>query len=312
MSTVVNVLCARVRMEEKWMIEALAEAGVPARQLPPSDSPLPVGPVPAEPLATQVVGGDAAEVSRVIIDRCADRIVAGAILPVLRSLGITVIDGGLAAAGTRLSVATALAVAGIPRPATLLVTSEDSGLEAVSQLGYPATLLPLDFGLTEMPFMDRDIAEAVLEHREVLGGSRSSVALIQSGVCHDAARVDLLVSGGKVVAMSGAGAGDISLDRAFEIAENTASVLGASLLGVKVVSSNQGLVVWDVNPVPDFRTLAAIGERSIATEIAANVAARLTEIAAGPSVLNGHALLAPFGFGNILGREVSDGVVLSA
>ena len=80
-STVVSVLCARVRMEEKWLIESLAQAGVPARQLPPSASPLPVGPVPAEPLATQVVGGDAAEVSRVIIDRCADRIVAGAIVP---------------------------------------------------------------------------------------------------------------------------------------------------------------------------------------------------------------------------------------
>jgi hypothetical protein len=205
------------------LIESLAEAGVPARQLPPSASPLPVGPVPAEPLATQVVGGDVAEVSRVVIDRCADRIVAGAIVPVLRSLGITVIDGGLAASGDRLSVATALAVAGIPRPATLLVTSEDAGLEAVSQLGYPSTLLPLDFGSVEMPFMDRDIAEAVLEHRGVLGGSRSSVALIQAGVCHDAARVDLLVVGGRVVAMAGSRTEDISLNRAFEIAENTAS-----------------------------------------------------------------------------------------
>ncbi len=53
----VGILCARVRMEEKWMIEALVAAGRPARQLPPTPSPLPLGPSPLQPFAAVAVNG---------------------------------------------------------------------------------------------------------------------------------------------------------------------------------------------------------------------------------------------------------------
>ena len=130
MATGVSVLCARVKVEEKWLIQALAKAGVPARPLPPTGAPLPIGPVPSGPLAAGAVSGVAAEhlseTTGVIVDRCADRTVAAAVIPALRAMGRRVIDAGLAATGNRLEIASALAAAGVPRPATLLATSEDS------------------------------------------------------------------------------------------------------------------------------------------------------------------------------------------
>ena len=88
---------------------------------------------------------------------------------------------GIAATGDRLDVASALAAHGLPRPLTALCTSEDAGIEAVAAMGLPATLLPLDLKSTPIALLDRDAAEAVLEHRAVLGGVEGSLALIQAG-----------------------------------------------------------------------------------------------------------------------------------
>jgi hypothetical protein len=301
-ATGVSVLCARVKVEEKWLIQTLAGAGVPARPLPPTYAPLPIGLVPSGPLAAGVVSGDAAEISGSIIDRCTDRTVAAAILPFYRANGSTVIDGGLAATGNRLAIASALASAGIPRPATLLATSEDTGLAAVDALGYPATLMPLDPGEFEIPFCDREIAEAVLEHRAVLGASASAVSLIQAGACA-VTRVNVLVIGGRAVTTA---------DRAVVmLAEETASALGASILGVSIADTDNGLVVWDVTAVPMFRD-------EIAThgDVIAGTLVGLLELEAASTQAESNTvqlvLSSAVAGGATARREVSDDVFLSA
>jgi hypothetical protein len=303
-ATVVGVLCARVKVEEKWLIETLAAAGVPACPLPPTSTPLPIGPVPSGPLASGVAGGVAVEVPGVLIDRCRDRIVAGAVVPLLRAMGTIVIDGGLAATGDRLTVASTLAAAGIPRPATLLATSEDAGLAAVKELGYPATLLPLDPGAPEIPLADRDIAEAVLEHREVLGASLNAVSLVQAGTRSLLGQTDVLVIGGRAVCHG---------DRAAaELAEATAAVLGASILGVTVSATTAGAVVWDVRAVPEFRGLLASDALTISTALLDLVRACLN-----PSEMQSDGVVQiPFTSGHTEGmsirREVTNDVALSA
>lgn len=302
MESVVSVLCARVKVEEKWLIEALAEAGIPARPFPPTSTPLPIGPVPTGPLATSVVGGVVAELSGVVIDRCADRILAGAIVPTLRALGTLVIDGGLAATGNRLTVASALASAGIPRPATLLVTSEDAGMAVVRELGYPVTLLPLDSGSAEIPLSDRDIAEAVLEHREVLGDSLNRVSLIQAGTRASMKVVVALVLGGCVVAYSQHGAG-IEIR---ELAQAAATALKSSILGVTIAVTADGPVVWDVQAVPQFRDMLAADHQAIATAFLEMIDSRRTQVATQESPVP------HYGWNGDLRAEVTGDVVLSA
>lgn len=311
MATAVSVLCARMRMEEKWVIEALAEAGMPARQLPPSFAPLPIGPSPSEPFAVMTANGSADRVSGIVVDRCADRAVARATMPLLRASGCTVVDGGLAASGTRLDVARALAAAGLPRPATALITSEDAGTAAASALGWPVTLLPLDPGGPGIVLVDRDIAEATLEHREVLGGSEATISLVQAGAFRSENGISAIVAGGRLIGVSGAVA-SVAAERIAELAEMTSHVLGAAVLGVEIAVTATGPVVWDARPVPDFRDLSETGRKAVAGAIANVVSERLAS-AATPSLvgLDGDLFGGAIALEGLHG-EVADVVAISA
>lgn len=272
MVTAVGVLCARMRVEEKQMLQALAEAGLPARLLPPADAPLPIGPVPAGPSGATALGGGSA---RVIIDRCQNRTVAASILPLRRALGVKTIDAGLAATGTRAEVALALAAAGIPRPATILIASEEAGIAALEQIGYPATYLPLSTGSSEIALMDRDTAEAVFEHRGTLGGSSAAIGIVQAGVAFARGRVSICVVNGRAVSLHDPVGHVRYPSRFIGIAEAVAQVLGASIVGVELVETVDGPIVWDVNPTPEFRDGLVLGDRTVAHAIADLVVSHL-------------------------------------
>ncbi len=302
MNSTVGILCARVRVEEKQMVEAFALAGVSARPLPPVPTPVSLPPVPCQPLAAAEASG---EIGSLVIDRCQDRVLAAALLPLLRATGVEVMGSGLAAAADRLAVATALATAGIPRPRTMLIASEATGLAALETLGYPATVLPLTTGEAEVSLCDKDIAEAVLEHRNVLGGSRGGVALIQAGGCDPAFKTTVFVAGGTAVGYrspSGRRPGGEWL----RVAEQTAAVLGAEFAGVELVAADGGPVVWDVLPVPEFRDAEPVGQHTVAEAIAAFVSAR----PGAATLARQNGQLANLEL--TMAREEHDGIVLSA
>ena len=292
--SVTGVLCTRVRVEEKQIIAALAalaalgDAELRAMPLPPAGTPLPPG--PASPrIAT--LGGveDATSIDAVnrdltsIIDRCQNRALAAATLPLYRALGIDTLDAGLAATGTRLQVATALAGADIPRPACLAAFSEATGLAAADRLGFPSTLLSLTPGGAAIHLHDRDTADAVIEHRVVLGGDREAIFLIQAGAPAEEEGTIVHVVDGRAIAVEGAGI-DIA---GLALAETTAHVLGAALAAITIVSTGSGLVVWDVQPVGEFRDARLLGETTMPAAIAALAAARV--VARATAAVNGSA-----------------------
>ena len=160
----VGVLCARGRVEENAIMAALAKAGIVSALFPPADEPLPVGPMSPSPT------GRPFPVPQIVVDRHPTRQIARAVLATCSALGVPALCAGIAATGDRLDVASALAAHGLPRPLTALCTSEDAALEAVAAMGLPATLLPLDLRSAPIALLDQDAAEAVLEHRAVLGG----------------------------------------------------------------------------------------------------------------------------------------------
>lgn len=267
--TAIGVLCARVRVEEKQIIAALAEAGAVAMPVPPASTPVPPG--PASSLGTSHIIADGALSAldcQVLIDRCQNRTVAGAMLPILKARGARVIDAGLAATGTRLQIATALANAGLPRPATLLACSERAALAAADQLGLPATLLPLTPGGTTSSLFDRDTAEAVIEHRVVLGGAPAALALVQTGLPADEARGLIYVVGDEAVAMEAAD-GFAPEPAELALAVHAARVLGATMIGVEIVHTASGPVVWDVQPAGELRRAHKLGATGLARAIAA-------------------------------------------
>ena len=268
----VGVLCARGRVEEKALMAALADAGIVSALFPPADEPLPVGPLPVAP------GGRPFPVPQIVVDRHADRQVARAVLTTCRALAVPALSAGIAATGDRLDVASALAAQGLPRPLTALCTSEDAALAAVAALALPATLLPLDLKSRAIEMRDTDIAEAVLEHRAVLGGSVSSLGLIQAGAPSPHDLVSVIVVDGLATAL-GLAAGTAVPDGALRLAEEAARALRAELVAIEIAIGASEPLVWDVRPVPEFRHVLPIGEHSVAQAIALAVGRRLAATA---------------------------------
>jgi glutathione synthase/RimK-type ligase-like ATP-grasp enzyme len=264
----VGVLCARGRVEEKALMAALADAGIVSALFPPADEPLPVGPLPVAP------GGRPFPVPQIVIDRHQDRQVARAVLATCRALHVPALSAGIAATGDRLDVASALAAHGMPRPVTALCTSEEAALAAVTALELPSTLLPLDLKARAIAMWDTDSAEAVLEHRAVLGGSASSLGLIQAGAPAPHELATVIVVDGAATALDLA-AGVSVPDIALRLAEEAARVLRAELVAVEIAFAATEPVVWDVRPVPEFRQAMPIRDVTVAQAIAFAVEQRL-------------------------------------
>jgi glutathione synthase/RimK-type ligase-like ATP-grasp enzyme len=292
----VGVLCTRVRVEEKQILATLANAGVPALPLAPTNSPHPMYPVPPRPAFAPVKAGNTVNI---VIDRCQNRAVAAAALLLLRANGARLIDAGLAATGDRLQIAMALAAAGIPRPSTDLVCGDEAALAALEHTGYPATFLPLTAGSKEIVLLDQDSAEAVFEHRDVLGSKSDVIGLLQVGTAQAADRVTVIVVNGLAVAVN---SHDHTVPPvAYVLAERAANALGATLIGVELAHMNEGPVVWSVQAVPDFRHALPVGTGSVADAIA--------QLAGSPQKPDTVQLELQ---SELIEREVTDDVALSA
>lgn len=298
MTTVAGVLCTRVRMEEKRLIAALAKVGVDLKPLPPTDAPLPI-----QPLSATAASGDVtSETVNVVIDRLQERLAAAVWLPYWRLPGREMIDAGVAATLDRLAIARLLAEAGLPRPETALVISESSGLNAIELFEGTGTLLPLQAGTKELPLLDRESAEAVLEHRQVLGESVDGISLMQQGVATRDARLNVIIVDGVATAADGNLNRDWPVARVTAMAEETARVLGARLVGISVAEIDGRLVIWDVLPTPEFRDAKPLDDVTVEDAVCALVS-RLT--AALPV---GHAGTAA----HVYREELGDHGVLSA
>lgn len=285
----VGVVCERVRLEEKQLLAAFAAAGLEPSPFPPGAVPLALTP-----------GGQV--IPRVMIDRGQNRVAAVAIMTACRAIGAITLDAGLAARTDRLTVAATLSAAGLPRPETRLAGSAEAALATLADFGYPATVVPVAGG-KPIQILDLDTAEAVLEHREVLGARQDALTLIQAGV--PAACWSVVVIGGVAVA-AGLTAEPMPA-RARELAEAAATTLEAGMIAVEIAHVGGRLVIWDIDAVPEFRHAVSISEQTVAAALGELALARLTAdpIAAGPEV----SLISLEATHR---REVGHGVVLTA
>jgi len=278
--TAIGVLCARVRVEEKQIIAAIGQAGLLAVPVPPAGAPVPPGPASPEfALLGEVLDATTGEtithLVNVLIDRASNRAVAAATLPLVRLNGVQTIDAGVAATGARLHVVSALANAGVPRPTSLVGFSEASSAVAAARIGYPLTLLGLMPGSSTTHLHDADTADAVIEHRVVLGEDNEAIVLLQAGAPKATERFLVHVVDGHAIAIEGT---DLSAD-GLHLSEVAARAIGATLVAIELAETDEGLVVWDVHPVSDFRRARLLGDQTIAGAIAEMVA---TNPFAGP------------------------------
>ena len=190
----IGVLLARVRVEEKLLLEELERRGVEVERVDVADVKLALehGRV-QEPWASY----DA------VLERCVSHSRAQAVLRVLESWGVPCVNPSRVAevCGDKLATTVALAAKGVPVPRCRVAVTPEAAVEALEELGYPAVIKPAvgSWGRLLARVSDREAAEAVLEHKATLGTYHHSIFYLQEFVPHGGRDVRTFVVGNDVI-----------------------------------------------------------------------------------------------------------------
>lgn len=167
----VGMLMSRARVEEKLLLEAFEKRQIPVEIIDDRRLILDLG--------------DSGQFQRydVVLERCINHSRALYTLETLNAWGIPTVNTAHVAdvCGNKLTTTNALISQGVPSPRTLVAYTPESALEAIEMIGYPVVLKPAigSWGRLISKVNDREAAEAVLEHKAILGTYQHSVFYIQ-------------------------------------------------------------------------------------------------------------------------------------
>lgn len=168
----IAVLCSRIRVEEKLLFAELEQRGLDYVRLNDDEIifDLNAGQHPYD----------------VVLERCIHHSRALYALKALNDAGVPTVNSAAVAdvCGDKFKTTQALVRAGIPTPRTRMAFTPASALHAIEELGYPVVLKPAigSWGRLIAKVNDREAAEALLEHKEVLGSYHHSIFYIQEYV----------------------------------------------------------------------------------------------------------------------------------
>ncbi len=162
------ILYDRVRPDEKMLFDALDAQGTPYDKV----------------YAPQLKLTFGEEVSwKVALERCVSQSRGLAVTRALEGLGVRVINPShvIELCGDKLATNARLALHQVPTPRTGVAFTPESALELIESFGYPVVMKPVvgSWGRLLSRINDRDAAETVLEHKEVLGGYQHQVFYVQ-------------------------------------------------------------------------------------------------------------------------------------
>ncbi|HUT19348.1 MAG TPA: lysine biosynthesis protein LysX [Anaerolineae bacterium] len=168
----VGMLCSRIRVEEKLLIQEIRRRRVNLEIIDDREIILEI----------RGNGWD----HDVILERCINHSRALYALRIFNDWGLPSVNTYEVAniCGNKLLTTSALVRAGIPTPRTRVAFTPESALQAIEEMGYPVVLKPGvgSWGRLLSKVNDREAAEAILEHKKVLGSYHHSVYYIQEYV----------------------------------------------------------------------------------------------------------------------------------
>jgi [lysine-biosynthesis-protein LysW]--L-2-aminoadipate ligase len=257
----IGVLHSRVRVEEKWIFAALEQRGVDYERL--DDRRI-------------FFDLDHPETWRqydAILERSISYTTGLNALRILNAWGVPTVNTAAVAeaCGDKLATSAALSEAGVPQPHNLIAFTPESALEAIEKLGYPVVLKPVvgSWGRLLAKINDRDAAEALLEHKAVLGSYQHSIFYVQEFIEKPGRDIRALVVGDRVVTAiyrksphwitntARGGEGEICplTPELEEICFRAAQAVGGGVLAVDVIEHPQrGYLVNEINHTMEFHT----------------------------------------------------------
>src|SRR5260221_3519364 len=169
----VGILASRIRVEEKLLIDTLNKKGIafdPEKDLINDDSL--IFTIGMAPLPYEVILERSVSTSRGLYS-----------LRLLEAAGNIVVNRWHTAntCADKLLTTIALQEAHVAQPTVRVAFTPESALQAIEEMGYPVVLKPVigSCGRLLARVNDRDAAEAILEHKEVLGSYQHSIIYIQ-------------------------------------------------------------------------------------------------------------------------------------
>ena len=270
-----------IRPEEKWILEAAANRGIPVERLHDEAVTFPL-----------VRNGFHADL---VLNRSVSHSRSLYALRFFEHYGVPTVNAYdvVALCGDKVLTSLRLSEAGVPTPETVVALTPEAALKALDEVGYPAVLKPPvgSWGRLMAKVDDREEAEQIIEHKTALGSSMHSIFYVQEYVPKPERDLRVLVVGDEVVAAmyrfskewrtnAARGATTEPLVPSPELSElalRASEAVGGGVLAVDLMESPEGLVVHEVNHTPEFKALSGATGVDVASKIvdyAAEVARR--------------------------------------
>ncbi len=208
----------------------------------------------------------------VILERCVNHSRALHALRFYQSEGLPCVNEYNVASicGDKMLTNLALVDAGVSVPRARTAFTEESALEAIEDLGYPVVLKPAvgSWGRLISKVNDRDSAEAMLEHKAVLGSYHHSIFYIQEYIKKEkGSDIRAFVVGDETIAAiyrtsphwitntaKGGKASNCPVTPELnEICLKSAEAVGNGVVAVDLFETPNGLSVNEVNYTMEFR-----------------------------------------------------------
>jgi [lysine-biosynthesis-protein LysW]--L-2-aminoadipate ligase len=254
----IGVLCSRIRAEEKLLFNELDRRGLEHTRIDDRE-----------------VIFDLHRYQHqfdVVLERCIQHSRALYILKILNDARVRTVNTYQVAltCGDKFLTTQALIHADVPTPRCLLAFTPESALEAMEQFGYPVVLKPVigSWGRMVSKINDRDAAEAILEHRDVLGSYQHAIFYIQEYVDKPGRDIRSFVVGNECIAgiyrtsehwITNTARGGIASNcpitpELAELSVRAAQAVGGGVVAIDLLETRDGqLLVNEVNYTMEFR-----------------------------------------------------------
>ncbi len=254
------ILYDRIRPDEKMLFERAEALGIPFKKV-------------YVPALRMVLGERPKELEGVTValERCVSQSRGLAVARYLTALGIPVVNRPevMETCGDKWATSVALERAGLPQPKTALLTDAEEALKLMEAWGYPVVLKPVigSWGRLLAKITDREAAEAILEHKEVLGGFQHQLLYLQEYVKKPGRDIRVFVVGDRAIAAiyrrsqhwitntaRGGQAENCPVTPAIaELAVRAAEAVGGGVVAIDLFESERGLLVNEVNHTMEFK-----------------------------------------------------------
>ena len=259
----IAVIHSRVRVEEKWIFEALQQRGVAFDRIDDRTACFDL----SKPEPWRQYGA--------VLERSMSYVRGLYATQILNAMGVPTVNMAHVAAvcGDKLVTSAALLQANIPQPQVQIAFTPEAAIEAIEQMGYPVVLKPLvgSWGRLLSKINDRDAAEAVLEHKDTLGSFQHSVFYIQKFIQKPGRDIRAAVIDGETVcaiyrsashwitntARGGEGQVCPVTPEIADLCRRSSEAVGGGVLAIDILEDpNEGYLINEVNHTMEFHTLA--------------------------------------------------------